>query len=55
MFYTRKDRNLGRDLRRDTEDKLMDEARYRPEEYVLRWAKEHKPLPEKDKERIGAN
>jgi hypothetical protein len=55
MPYTRKDRHLGGDLRRNTEGRLMEEeARYRSEEYVMRWSKEHKPLPERDKERVGA-
>jgi hypothetical protein len=55
MSYTRKDRDLGREARRNTEGRLMEEeARYRPEEHVMRWSKEHKPLPEKDKERVGA-
>jgi hypothetical protein len=55
MSYTRKDRDLGGDLLRDTEGGLMEEeACYRSEEYVMRWFKEHKPLPEKDKERVGA-
>jgi hypothetical protein len=55
MSYTRKERNLGRVSRRDTEGRLMEQARYRPEEYVMRWSKGHKSLREKDKERVGAN
>jgi hypothetical protein len=55
MSYTRKERNLGRESRRDTEGRLMVEACYRPEEYVMRWTKEYKPLSEKDKEKVGAN
>jgi hypothetical protein len=55
MSYTRKDRRLGREWRRDTEGRLMEgEARYQPEEHVMRWSIEYKPLPEKDKERVGA-
>jgi hypothetical protein len=55
MSYTRKDRNRGRESRRDTEGRLMEEeARYRPEEHVMRWSKQYTPLPEKDKERVGA-
>jgi hypothetical protein len=33
---------------------MEEEARYRPDEHVMRWSKEYKPLPEKDKERVGA-
>jgi hypothetical protein len=46
---------LNQFTRVDTEGRLMEEeARYRPEEHVMRWSKEHKPLPEKDKEVVGA-
>jgi hypothetical protein len=55
MCYTRKDPVLGRESRRVTESRLMEEeARYRQEEHVMRWSKEHKPLPEKVKEVVGA-
>jgi hypothetical protein len=55
MSYTPKECNLGKQSRRDTEGRLMKEARYRPEEYVMRWSKGDKPLPEKDKEKVGTN
>jgi hypothetical protein len=55
MCYIRKDHNRGPESRRDIGGRLMEEARYRPEEYVMRWTKEHKPLPERGKERVGAN
>ena len=55
MCYIRKDHNRGRESRGDTGGRLIREARYGPEEYVMRWTKEHKPLPESGKERVGAN
>jgi hypothetical protein len=55
MSYARKDRNLRRESPRDTEGRLMEEVCYQPEEYVMRWSKEHKPLPEKGKETVSAN
>jgi hypothetical protein len=55
MSDSRNERNLGRESRRDTEGRLMEEACYRPEEYVMRWSSYHKPVQEKDKEGVGAN
>ena len=55
MHYTRKNRDLGREARRVTQSRLMEEeARHRHEEHVMRWSKEPKPLPEKVKEMVGA-
>ena len=55
MSYVRKDHNPGGESRRDSGGRLIREARYGPEEYVMRWSKAHKPLPEKGKQRVGAN
>jgi hypothetical protein len=55
MPYIRKAHHPGPESRGDARGRLIREARYGPEEYVMRWAKEHKPLPEKGKERVGAN
>jgi hypothetical protein len=54
MCYTRKDRDLGREARRVTESRLMEEeARHRQQEHDRRRAKEEKPLTEKLKEVVG--
>jgi hypothetical protein len=55
MSYIRKDRNLERNSRRDIEGRLMEKVSYPPEDYVMRWSIEHKLLPEKGKQRVGAN
>jgi hypothetical protein len=55
MCYTRKAPVLGRESRRVTESRLMEkEVRYQQEEHIMRWSKEHKPLPEKVKEVVVA-
>jgi hypothetical protein len=54
MYYTRKDRDLGRVARRVTRSRLMEEeARHRREEHVMRWSKEPKLLSEKVKEMVA--
>ena len=54
MCYTRKDRDLEREVRRVTESRLMEEeARRRQQEHDRRRAREEKPLTEKVKEVVG--
>jgi hypothetical protein len=54
MYYTRKNSDLGRETRRVTRSRLMEEeARHRHEEHVMRWSKEPKLLPEKVKEVVA--
>jgi hypothetical protein len=51
MCYTRKDRDLEREARRITEDRLMEEeAHHRHEEHARRRAKEKKSRTEKARE-----
>jgi hypothetical protein len=54
MCYTRKDRDLEREVRWITEKRLMEEeARHRHEEHDRRREQEKKPLTEKVKELVG--
>jgi hypothetical protein len=54
MCYTRKDRDLEKEVRKITESRLMEEdVRHRQEEHDRRRAKEDKPLIEKVKEVVG--
>ena len=56
MCYTKKDRELGKEARRITESRLMEEeARHRHEDHHRRRREqeENKPLTEKVKEVVG--
>jgi hypothetical protein len=56
MCYTRKEeeRDLGREVRRLTESRLMEEdVRHRHEEHHRRREQEKKPLTEKVREVVG--
>jgi hypothetical protein len=54
MCYSRKDRDLEREARWITEERLMEEeARHRQEEHDRRREQEKKPLTEKIKEVVG--
>jgi hypothetical protein len=55
MCYTRKERDLKREARRITENRLMEEdTRHRQDEHARRRAQEeNKPLTEKVKEMVG--
>jgi hypothetical protein len=54
MCYTRKDRDLEREARWITEERLMEEeARRRHEDHAQRREQEKKPLTEKIKEVVG--
>jgi hypothetical protein len=55
MSYTHRDREPERETRRVAGSMLpAEELPYRQDEHVIRWSRQHKPVPKKIKATVGA-